>query len=85
MQAFVGFGLIFGTPLASFVYGIGGYTWTFYVFAIMLTVNTIACLFLIPSELNNKGKTVAQIQITTDNASISQINIDDAFKAEERE
>jgi MFS family permease len=56
MEAAVGLGLIVGPPMGSVIYGLGGYAWTFYAFALIITANVILCLVCLPADLNKESQ-----------------------------
>ena len=52
IEAALGFGLVIGPPVGSFLYGYFGYAWTFYSISVLMGINIILCLFLLPNKLN---------------------------------
>jgi MFS family permease len=52
VEASLGFGLIIGPPVGSFLYGKFGYAWAFYAVSILMFFNIILCIILIPNKLN---------------------------------
>lgn len=48
-----GLGAIIGPVIGSVVYGIGGYAFTFYFFAGVITINLTLNTLLVPSVLNH--------------------------------
>ena len=60
LEAANGFGLILGPPLGGLAYSYLGYSWTFYAFSLLLTINLLLVMLYIPGVLN---KSIPKTQI----------------------
>ena len=60
LEAANGFGLILGPPLGGLAYSYLDYSWTFYAFSLLLTINLLLVIIYIPGVLN---KSIPKTQI----------------------
>ena len=55
MEAAAGFGLMTGPPIGSIAYSQLGYSWAFWIFAVLFGYNLIILLVYMPQKLNGDG------------------------------
>lgn len=56
--AFMGFGLMLGPPIGSFIYGSFGFDWVFYFFSIWIFFMLLLQMIFIPSKYNFEKKSI---------------------------